>query len=165
MLRLFFVDFSSVLCYDFYVMFNEFMSIAIEEAKTALSKGEVPVGAVIVKDGKVVAKAHNLRESAKNSLAHAEILAINEACKVLGDWRLTGCSMYVTLEPCPMCTGAILQSRIESVYFGAFSKDNGCMGTVVNLPASLKNSSVTIYGGIMEDQCTKLISSFFDAEK
>ena len=157
-----FVDFSLVLCYPFYVMFNEFMSIAIEEANVALKKSEVPVGAVIVKDGKVIAKAHNLRESAKNPLAHAEIIAINEACKVLGDWRLSGCDMYVTLEPCPMCTGAILQSRLQSIYFGAFSKDNGCMGTVANLPAILKNSSITTYGGIMEDECSALISSFFE---
>ena len=146
-------------------MFNEFMSIAIEEANVALKKGEVPVGAVIVKDGKVVAKAHNLRETLKNPLAHAEIIAINEACKILGDWRLTECSMYVTLEPCPMCTGAILQSRLKDVYFGAFSKDNGCMGTVVNLPAQLKNFSITTYGGIMEDQCAKLISSFFETDR
>lgn len=146
-------------------MFNEFMSIAIEEANIALSKGEVPVGAVIVKNGNVIAKAHNMRENAKNSLAHAEIIAINKACEILGDWRLSGCDMYVTLEPCPMCTGAILQSRLQSVYFGAFSKDSGCMGTVANLPAILKNSSITTYGGIMEDECSKLITTFFENSK
>ena len=159
------VDFLDILCYSFYVMFNEFMSIAIEEANIALSKGEIPVGAVIVKDGKVITRAHNLRESTKNPLAHAEIIAINEACKVLGDWRLLGCDMYVTLEPCPMCTGAILQSRIDNLYFGAYSKDNGCMGTVANLPAILKNFSITTYGGIMEDACSRLITTFFEKHK
>lgn len=143
-------------------MFNKYMDIAIKEAKKALESGEVPVGAVIVKDNIVIAKGHNTREGIKNALAHAEIAAIDEACKKTGNWRLEDCDLYVTLEPCPMCTGAILQSRIRNVYFGAYSTDNGCMGTVVNLPKLLKNNSVTVYGGIMEDECTQLIKNFFD---
>lgn len=143
-------------------MFNKYMDIAIKEAKKALNKGEIPVGAVIVKDNIVIAKGHNTREGNQNALAHAEIDVINQACKVTENWRLEDCDIYITLEPCPMCTGAILQSRIRNVYFGAFSTDNGCMGTVVNLPKLLKNNSVTVYGGIMEDECTKLLKDFFD---
>ena len=146
-------------------MFNKYMDIALNEAKIALDIGEIPVGAVIVKDNIVIAKAHNTRESENNALAHAEISAISEACNVTKNWRLEDCDLYVTLEPCPMCTGAILQSRIKNVYFGAYSTDNGCMGTVINLPKLLKNNSLTVYGGIMEDECSKLIKDFFDKKK
>lgn len=141
-------------------MYNEFMSIAIEEAKKAAVKGEIPIGAVIVKENKVIAKAHNLRESLKNALCHAEISAINSACKEIDNWRLDGCDMYVTLEPCPMCCGAILQARLRSVYFGAYSLETGCMGTVCNLPGLMKNHSLEVYGGIMEDECKKLLTEF-----
>lgn len=141
-------------------MYNKYMNIAIEEAKKALNKGEIPVGAVIVKDNIVIAKAHNTREGIQNTLAHAEIIAIDQACKYLNNWRLDECDLYVTLEPCPMCCGAVLQSRIKNVYFGAYSRENGCMGTVINLPKLLKNGSLTVYGGIMEDECTKLLTDF-----
>lgn len=141
-------------------MYNKYMNIAIEEAKKALKKGEIPVGAIIVKDNIVIAKAHNTREESQNALEHAEINAIKKACEFLSNWRLDECDMYVTMEPCPMCCGAILQSRIKNVYFGAYSRDNGCMGTVVNLPKILKNSSLTVYGGIMEDECTALLTDF-----
>ncbi len=141
-------------------MYNKYMNIAIEEAKKALQKGEIPIGAVIVKDNIVIAKAHNTREEDKNTLGHAEINAINQACEYLNNWRLDKCDMYVTMEPCPMCCGAILQSRIKNVYYGAYSRENGCMGTVVNLPKLLKSSSLTVYGGIMEDECTKLLTDF-----
>ena len=134
------------------------MNIAISEAKKALENGEIPVGAVIVKDNIVIAKAHNTREENQNALEHAEVNAIKKACEYLNNWRLENCDMYVTMEPCPMCCGAILQSRIKNVYYGAYSKDNGCMGTVVNLPKLLKNSSLTVYGGIMEDECTALLT-------
>lgn len=134
------------------------MEIALNEAKKALAKGEIPVGAVIVKDNIVIAKAHNTREENQNALEHAEVNAIKKACEYLNNWRLENCDMYVTMEPCPMCCGAILQSRIKNVYYGAYSKDNGCMGTVVNLPKLLKNSSLTVYGGIMEDECTALLT-------
>ena len=136
------------------------MEIALNEAKKALEKGEIPVGAVIVKDNIVIAKAHNTREENQDALAHAEVNAIKKACEYLNNWRLENCDMYVTMEPCPMCCGAILQSRIKNVYFGAYSRDNGCMGTVVNLPKLLKNSSLTVYGGIMEDECTALLTDF-----
>ena len=139
-------------------MYNKYMNIAISEAKKALKKGEIPVGAVIVKDNIVIAKAHNTREENQNALEHAEVNAIKKACEYLNNWRLENCDMYVTMEPCPMCCGAILQSRIKNVYYGAYSKDNGCMGTVVNLPKLLKNSSLTVYGGIMEDECTALLT-------
>lgn len=141
-------------------MFNKYMEIALNEAKKALEKGEIPVGAVIVKDNIVIAKAHNTREENQDALAHAEVNAIKKACEYLNNWRLENCDMYVTMEPCPMCCGAILQSRIKNVYFGAYSRDNGCMGTVVNLPKLLKNSSLTVYGGIMEDECTALLTDF-----
>ena len=141
-------------------MYNKYMNIAIEEAKKALKKGEIPIGAVIVKENIVIAKAHNTRENDKNTLGHAEINAINQACEYLNNWRLDECDLYVTMEPCPLCCGAILQSRIRNVYFGAYSRENGCMGTVVNLPKLLKNNSLTIYGGIMEDECTKLLTDF-----
>jgi len=141
-------------------MFNKYMEIAISEAKKALEKGEIPVGAVIVKDNIVIAKAHNTREESQNALEHAEVNAIKKACEYLNNWRLDKCDMYVTMEPCPMCCGAILQSRIKNVYFGAYSRDNGCMGTVINLPKLLKNSSLTVYGGIMEDECTALLTDF-----
>ena len=141
-------------------MFNKYMEVALNEAKKALEKGEIPVGAVIVKDNIVIAKAHNTREENQDALAHAEVNAIKKACEYLNNWRLENCDMYVTMEPCPMCCGAILQSRIKNVYFGAYSRDNGCMGTVVNLPKLLKNSSLTVYGGIMEDECTKLLTDF-----
>lgn len=143
-------------------MFNKYMNIAIEEAKYALLESEVPVGAVIVKNGVVVSAAHNMRECTSNALAHAEIIAINKACLSLGNWRLNDCDMYVTLEPCPMCSGAILQSRIKNLYFGAYSKDSGCMGTVINLPSILKNTEITVYGGIMESECSKIIFEFFN---
>ncbi len=141
-------------------MFNEYMNIAINEAKKALNKGEIPVGAVIVKNNIVISKAYNTRETGKNALAHAEIVAIDKACKYLNNWRLEECDLYVTMEPCPMCCGAILQSRIKNVYFGAYSLESGCMGTVINLPKLLKNSSLTVYGGIMEDECKKLLTDF-----
>ena len=140
-------------------MFNKYMEVALNEAKKALEKGEIPVGAVIVKDNIVIAKAHNTREENQDALAHAEVNAIKKACEYLNNWRLENCDMYVTMEPCPMCCGAILQSRIKNVYFGAYSRDNGCMGTVVNLPKLLKNNSLTVYGGIMEDECTALLTN------
>ena len=136
------------------------MNVAISEAKKALENGEIPVGAVIVKDNIVIAKAHNTREENQNALEHAEVNAIKKACEYLNNWRLENCDMYVTMEPCPLCCGAILQSRIKNLYFFAYSRDNGCMGTVVNLPKLLKNSSLTVYGGIMEDECTALLTNF-----
>ena len=143
-------------------MDKKFMQLAISEAKKAAAENEVPVGAVIVKDGVVLAAAHNMREQKQNALSHAEIEAINLACKNLGSWRLDGCEMYVTLEPCPMCTGAIINARIKTVIFGAFDKNAGCMDSVVNLCDYPLGHKVEVYAGICEDECQKLLQDFFE---
>ncbi len=140
---------------------KEFMKEAIEEAKKAYMEGEVPVGAVIVKDGKIIAKGRNHREQKQNALSHAEMEAINEACKTLGSWRLDGCELYVTLEPCPMCTGAIINARIKTVVFGAFDSTMGCMDSVINLCDYPLGHKVEIYAGICEDECKNLLQDFF----
>lgn len=142
-------------------MNKKFMSEALTEARIAFNKGEVPVGAVIVKDGEIIARGHNLREEKQNALSHAEIECINEACKKLGTWRLDGCKMYVTLEPCPMCTGAIINSRIETVVFGAYDLKAGCMDSVINLCDYPFNHKPQIYGGIMEEECKQILEEFF----
>lgn len=139
-----------------------FMHEAIKEAKKAAKKGECPIGAVIVKNGEIVSRGHNLRETKNCATHHAEILAIEKANKKLGAWRLEGCDLYVTLEPCIMCTGAIIQSRIANVYFGAFDKKAGAAGSVVDLYVpGLFNHNVNISGGIMKDECASLLSDFF----
>lgn len=138
------------------------MQLAISEAKKAAAENEVPVGAVIVKDGVVLAAAHNMREQKQNALSHAEIEAINSACKNLGSWRLDGCEMYVTLEPCPMCTGAIINARIKTVIFGAFDKNAGCMDSVINLCDYPLGHKVEVYAGICEDECQKILQDFFE---
>lgn len=142
-------------------MNKKFMSEALTEARIAFNKGEVPVGAVIVKDGEIIARGHNLREEKQNALSHAEIECINEACKKLGSWRLDGCKIYVTLEPCPMCTGAIINSRIETVVFGAYDLKAGCMDSVINLCDYPFNHKPQIYGGIMEEECQGILEEFF----
>ena len=142
-------------------MNKEFMKLAIFQAKLAADKGEVPVGAVIVKNGEVIAKGHNLREEKQNALSHAEIEAINLACKKLGTWRLDDCELYVTLEPCPMCTGAIINARIKTVIFGAYDSKMGCMDSVINLCDYPFNHRPEIYGGIMEDDCLNILQNFF----
>ena len=111
----------------------DYMKLALDEAKKAYLKGEVPIGAIIVKDGEVIAKSHNMKETLKSATAHAEILAIEEASRVLGDWRLSGAEMYVTLEPCSMCASAIAQSRISKLYIGTFNRDMGSCGTILNI--------------------------------
>ena len=142
-------------------MNKEFMKLAIIEAKKAAEKGEVPVGAVIVKNGEVVAACHNLREEKQNALSHAEMEAINIACQKLNSWRLDDCEMYVTLEPCPMCTGAIINSRIKTVIFGAYDSKMGCMDSVINLCDYPFYHKVEVYGGIMEDECLTVLQKFF----
>ena len=143
--------------------FNEkFMRAAILEAKKAATIGETPIGAVIVFDDKIIARGYNKRETKKNSLYHAELEAINKACKKRGGWRLFGCDLYVTLEPCPMCSGAIIQSRIDNVYFGAFDKKSGCAGSLVNLfEENLFNHNVNVRGGVLEQECSSLMTDFF----
>lgn len=138
-----------------------YMRAALGRAKTAAKHGEAPVGAVIVKDGKIIAGGRNGRETRKNPLYHAEIAAINAACKKLGGWRLIGCDMYVTLEPCPMCAGAIINSRIENVYYGARDGKAGSFGSITDLSALPYNHKPNIYAGIMEKECSEILSGFF----
>ena len=142
-------------------MNKEFMKLAITEAQKAAEKGEVPVGAVIVKNGEVIATGYNLREEKQNALSHAEIEAINLACQQIGRWRLDDCELYVTLEPCPMCTGAIINARIKTVIFGAYDSKMGCMDSVINLCDYPFNHRPEIYGGIMEDECLAVLQNFF----
>ncbi len=140
-----------------------FMMEAIKEAHTALKKGEIPVGAVIVKENKIIAKTHNLKELNNNPLHHAEILAIDYASKVLGNWRLNDCDMYVTLEPCVMCAGAILNARIKNLYFGAYDyKFGACFSNDNIFLTNKENSHTTVYGGIMEKECKNILDIFFN---
>ncbi|MBQ6826236.1 MAG: nucleoside deaminase [Clostridia bacterium] len=143
-------------------MNREFMYKALDLANKALKEGEVPVGAVIVKDGKLIAEGRNMRETKRNALSHAEIEAINNACKALNSWRLDGCEMYVTLEPCPMCAGAIINARIKTLIFGAFDLKAGSVDSVVNLLDYPYNHKVEVYGGILEEECQKPLKEFFE---
>lgn len=142
-------------------MDKKFMREAINLAKIAASEGEVPVGAVIVKDGKIIAKGKNEREKKQNALSHAEIEAINNACNALGSWRLDGCEMYVTLEPCPMCAGAIINARIKTLIFGAYDSKMGSIDSVINLCDYPYNHKVEVYGGICEDEALAVLKDFF----
>ncbi len=141
---------------------NPYMEEAIKEAWNAFHKGEVPVGAVIVRDGKILSRAHNLREVCHQATAHAELLAIQEACTKLGSWRLEDCDLYVTLEPCPMCAGAIINARVRTVYFGAYDAKGGACGSVADLlKKGLFNHTPEVYAGIMEDACEQPLIEFF----
>lgn len=143
-------------------MNEEFMREAIKEAKKAYKKLEVPVGAVIVKNGEIIARAHNLKETKLDTTKHAEILAIQRASKKLQSWRLIDCEMYVTLEPCSMCAGALINSRMKKVYIGALDKKTGAAGSVLNLFEDYTfNHKVEIERGIMSDECEKLLKDFF----
>ena len=133
---------------------------ALKEAKIAAIEDEVPVGAIIVRNGEILVRAHNTREKDKNALYHAEIKAINEACKILGGWRLVGCTLYVTLEPCPMCAGAIINSRIERVVYGAPDHKAGAFGTMINL-TDYPLFKPQITSGILSTECSGILSSFF----
>ncbi len=141
---------------------EKYMKIAIEEAKKAEEKNEVPIGAVIVYDGEVIAKAHNVRETSQQAKAHAEFLAIEEANNKLNSWRLDECVLYVTLEPCPMCAGAIMQARIPTVVFGAYDPKAGCCGSLLNiLEDSRFNHQAEIISGVLEEECGSLLTNFF----
>ncbi len=140
---------------------EKYMLLAYEEAKKAAEQGEVPIGAVIVRNGEVIARAHNEREALFDATAHAETTAVRQACKALGGWHLTNCTLYVTLEPCPMCAGAIINSRIDRVVFGAFDSREGSFGSLVNLASYPYSSRPEIVGGVMEDECKALLSEFF----
>lgn len=138
-----------------------YMRDALKLASCAAQMGEVPVGALIVKDGEVIARAHNLREANGMATAHAELLAIEEACRRVGTWRLTGCTLYVTMEPCPMCAGAIINSRIERVVFGVKDAAAGCCGSVINFNSYPFNHAFELVSGVCEDECRAQLRDFF----
>ena len=139
------------------------MRRAIELASQASSAGDVPVGAVIVRDGEIVSEGRNRREELKNSLYHAEMIAINEACLKLKKWRLDDCDLYVTLEPCAMCAGAILNSRIRRLFFGAYNANDGACDSVIRLFNSGFDNAPDVIGGMMELECIELLQSFFNS--
>ena len=141
---------------------ESFMKQAEKQAKKAYDKLETPIGCVIVHEDKIIARGYNKRNMKKNTLAHAEILAINKASKVLGDWRLEDCTMYVTLEPCPMCAGAIVQARIPRVVIGSMNPKAGCAGSVLNLlQQDGLNHQVEVTKGVLAEECSGLMTSFF----
>jgi tRNA(adenine34) deaminase len=139
-----------------------YMRLAIEEAKKAEQMGEVPIGAVIVQGDRVIARSHNLRETEQRAVAHAEILAIDEACKATRSWRLEDATLYVTLEPCAMCAGAIVLARIKRVVFGASDPKGGCAGTLMNLLQEERfNHQTEVTSGVLGEECGKMLSNFF----
>lgn len=141
---------------------EKFMRAAIKQAKLAQKYDETPIGAVIVYDGQIIARGRNKREEKKNCLCHAEIEAIRKACGKRGAWRLSDCDLYVTLEPCPMCAGAIIQARIKNVYFGAYDYKAGCAGTKTDLfKPGMFNHDVNAEGGYMQEECVGILQSFF----
>lgn len=143
-------------------MIDRFMKEALKEAKKAYDEDEIPVGAVIVKDGKIIARAHNVKEQKNDTTCHAEILAIKKASKKLDSWRLYGCTMYVTLEPCSMCTGALINSRIDKVVIGTMDEKTGACGSKLNLLKDFKfNHDVEIESGVMKEESEKIIKDFF----
>lgn len=135
---------------------------ALAEAKLALAKGDVPIGAVVVKDGEIIGRGHNLREATNDPTAHAEILAIRAAAEHLGSWRLTNAAIYVTLEPCPMCAGAIVNSRLRTLVFGAYDPKAGAVTSLMNLVQDRRlNHFVEVYDGICQSECASLLQEFF----
>lgn len=140
---------------------EEYMREALVLARKAFEMGEVPVGAVAVWDGKIVGRGMNLRETDKNALRHAEIMAIDEACKTLGGWRLWKCDLYVTLEPCPMCAGAIINSRVKRVIYGASDSKAGSCGSLANLFELPYNHKPEVVSGVLEEECSAILSEFF----
>ena len=141
---------------------EKYMNEAIRQAKKAIALNEVPIGCVIVYEDKIIARGYNRRKTDKNTLAHAELNAIKKASKRLGDWRLEGCTIYVTLEPCQMCSGAIVQARIDRLVIGCMSPKSGCAGSILNLLQMDEfNHKVEITKGIREEECSKMLSDFF----
>lgn len=141
---------------------EHWMALALEQAQLAADKGEVPVGAVVIQGGKVIAKAHNLRESNKDPLAHAELLAIGDAAQLLGRWRLIECTLYVTLEPCPMCAGAIVNSRLDRIVYGTGDPRAGACGTIFNIVEDERlNHRPEVVRGILKEPCSQILSKFF----
>ena len=142
-------------------MDKKYMKAALKLAQKAADEGEVPVGAVVVCDGKIVGRGRNRRETKKSAIHHAEIEAIEKACKKLGGWRLHKCDLYVTLEPCPMCTGAIINARIKTLYYGAKDEKAGSCGTLVNLFDLPYNHKPEVISGVMEEECANILKKFF----
>ncbi|MBQ3054953.1 MAG: tRNA adenosine(34) deaminase TadA [Oscillospiraceae bacterium] len=142
-------------------MKEAYMREALALAAAAAEEGEVPIGCVVVKDGAIVGRGRNRRELGKNALYHAEIMAIDEACKTLGGWRLFGCELYVTLEPCPMCAGAIINARIDKVCFGAHDPKAGSCGSLINLFELPYNHKPAVESGILGEECAELLKNFF----
>ena len=141
---------------------EKYMKAAFEEAQKAAAMGEVPVGAVIVKDGEIIASGHNMTETAKDPTAHAEMIVIRQAARKLGGWRLPGCTMFVTTEPCSMCAGAIVWARIEKLYIGTMDPKSGACGSVFNIPQKAElNHFVEIETGLMQEECSCLMKDFF----
>lgn len=146
-------------------MNKKFMTLALEQAKTAAKKGEVPIGAVVVKDDRVIAAAHNMCEALNDPTAHAELLAIRQAANTLGDFRLTDCELYVTLEPCPMCAGAAINARIGEIIFGAADPAKGALGSVTNIYSFNFPNKPTVYGAVNETECLNLLKEFFKEKR
>ncbi|WP_080871848.1 tRNA adenosine(34) deaminase TadA [Oceanobacillus timonensis] len=141
---------------------EKYMAAALQEARRAWLLNEVPIGAVVVKDGEIIGRGFNLRESIQTTLTHAELLAIQDANQEVGSWRLENCTLYVTLEPCPMCAGAIVQSRIKRVVYGASDPKAGCAGTLMNLLEEPRfNHQVEVTSGVLEPQCSTVLKNFF----
>ena len=144
----------------------ELMQEALAEARLALNEGELPIGCVIARNGSIIARGHNLREQTNDPTAHAEIVTIRRAAEVLGSWRLENCTLYVTLEPCPMCAGAISQARVKRLVYGAADERYGCAGSVYRIPEDPAfNHFCPCDGGIMEDECASLLHNFFEARR
>jgi tRNA(adenine34) deaminase len=145
-----------------YTAEEKYMAMAVRQARQAARIGEVPIGCVIVRDGEVIGRGYNRRTVDHNVLAHAEITAIRKACRAVGDWRLEGCDLYVTLEPCPMCAGAIIQARIPRVYVGAMNPKAGCAGSVMNILGEKGfNHQAEVHTGILGDTCSAMLKTFF----
>ncbi len=141
---------------------QDYMRQAIDLARGCISDGDIPVGCVVVSPGgEIVGRGRNRREADSRATAHAEVEAINDACAALGSWRLTGCTLYVTLEPCPMCAGAIINSRISQLYFGAKEEKSGCCGSILNLFCEPFNHHPRVYGPLLEGECRALLTEFF----
>ncbi len=147
-------------------MHEEWMRIAIEGARSAAQEGEIPVGAVLVKDGREIFRAHNRREADHDPTAHAEMICLREGARLLGDWRLRGCTLYVTLEPCPMCAGAMVMSQLSSCVYGAYDERQGCCGSIYDLPGDPALAGSTRWqSGVLADECTHLMTDFFTGRR
>ena len=141
---------------------EKWMRYALEEAKAAYEEGEIPVGAVVVREGKLIASGHNLREKMHSPSGHAEMIALEKAADETGSWKLDGCTLYVTLEPCVMCAGACIQSRLDRVVFGAYDREAGCMGSVADLTVLPLGKRPDVFGGVLEDECRQILQTFFE---